>query len=270
MIDYDEASSTYDNTRGVDGAVIDLMARRGALGAALSDTAAAPEISEDEPAPHHPRPAGPRVLDFGCGTGNYLRAIRSRFRCELFGLEPSVEMRARAVAKNSGLKIEKGDHSSIPFEDSSFDFIYMTDVIHHVPDLDLLFESLARIMIRGGLACVVTESWAQIEARWYNAYFPSLAGIEKARYPDIGEIERRAGMAGLGRAGTELVDYPGPRAIDEDFLRMVGERNYSMFRLLADAELETGLAVMGTELGRTFITPEAGLTLVWLQKGGEL
>ncbi len=261
MIDYDEASATYDNTRDVDGAVIDQMARRGALGAAKADVAAATGAS---------LPDRPRVLDFGCGTGNYLRVIRARYDCELYGLEPSDEMRARSIAKNPGLRIEKGDHSFIPFEDALFDFIYMTDVIHHVPDLDLLFENLARILPSGGLACVVTESWAQIDARWYNAFFPSLVGIEKARYPDIVEIARRAKMAGLDTAGMDSLPQLVPGVIDANFLRLVGERNYSMFRLLAEAELETGLAAMGTELGGIFVTPEAGLTLVWLQKGGKL
>jgi len=268
MIDYDEASRNYDNTRGVDLAVIHRMASRGALGADIRSDVPAPAISETAPTSPFLRAAKPRVLDFGCGTGNYLRAISARFDCQLYGLEPSDEMRAKAIAKNPGLRIEKGDHSRIPYADASFDFVFMTDVIHHVPDLDLLFEGLAKILNEGGLTCIVTESWAQIEARWYNAYFPSLAGNEKARYPDIVEIEQRAGMAGLGRAGTELVDNPGPRVIDGEFLRMAGERNFSMFRLLAEVEFEAGYAAMKADLGRTYTTPGAGTTLVWLIKGG--
>jgi SAM-dependent methyltransferase len=247
VIDYDEASTTYDNTRGVDEAVIGSMAARGAF------------------SPRGGVPA--RVLDFGCGTGSYLRAIRSRFGCELLGLEPSDEMRARAAAKNPGLAVEKGDHANLPFAAGSFDFIYMTDVIHHVPDLGPLFEGLARILAGGGLACVVTESWAQIEARWYNAYFPSLAASEKARYPDIIEIARRASMAGLGPARGEVEPNPGPHRLDEAFLRMVAERNYSMFRLLDEGEYRAGLAAMRSDLGRSFPSPGAGQTLVWLSKG---
>jgi SAM-dependent methyltransferase len=244
MIDYDEASGSYDNTRGIDEAVIEAMERRGALAPAA------------------------RVLDFGCGTGNYLRAISRRFGCGLCGLEPSDEMRAKAIAKNPGLRIEKGDHSSLPFEDGGFDLVYMTDVIHHVPDLDLLFEGLGAKLSPGGLVCVATESWGQIDARWYNAYFPSLAAVEKARYPDIDEIAQRAMMAGLGGAGDDTLSCPGPRAVDRDFLRTVGERNYSMFRLLPEEEYEAGYAAMRSDLGRSFLSPGAGQTLVWLRKGG--
>jgi SAM-dependent methyltransferase len=246
MIDYDAASGTYDNTRGADEAVIRMMEARGAFS----------------------RTERPRVLDFGCGTGNYLRAFSERFDCELVGLEPSDEMRAKALSKNPGLRIEKGDHACLPFEDGTFDLIYMNDVIHHVPDLDLLFEGIAAKLAAGALACVATESWEQIEARWYNRYFPSLAGSEKARYPDLGEIAHRAAMAGLDPAGNEAEANPGPHAVDDRFLRMVGERNYSMFRLLSEDEYEIGCAAMRADRGRTFMSPGAGQTLVWLSKGG--
>jgi SAM-dependent methyltransferase len=259
MIDYDEASGSYDNTRGIDEAVIEAMASRGVFGGAAAGRGDARGRAPGSP--------GPRVLDFGCGTGNYLRAIRARFGCELCGLEPSDEMRARAIAKNPGLRIEKGDHSRSPFEDGSLDFVYMTDVIHHVSDLDLLFEGLRAKLRPGGLACVATESRGKIAARWYNAYFPSLAAAEKARYPDIAEIAQRAMMAGLGSAGDDILDNPGPRKLDAEFLRMVGERNYSMFRLLPEEEYEAGYAAMRSDLGRTFLSPGAGQTLVWLEKG---
>jgi SAM-dependent methyltransferase len=244
MIDYFEASKTYDNTRSTDESVIELMARRGAF------------------AP------GSRVLDFGCGTGNYLSEMGGRFGCELFGAEPSAGMRERARAKNPGLRIEEGDHGGLPYDDGFFDLIYMTDVIHHVPDLELLFGTLAAKLARGGRICVATESWRQIDGRWYNAYFPSLAGNEKGRYPDLATIEACAGSAGLRSAGVDVKGNPGPHAVDKAFLRMVGEKNYSMFRMLGEAEYEAGYAALRRDEGRSFLSPGAGESLLWLEKGG--
>jgi SAM-dependent methyltransferase len=243
-IDYSQASRSYDNTRQSDDTVIELMSRRGVFA------------------------KGRRVLDFGCGTGNYLAALVRLEACELFGLEPSEAMREIARAKCPACRIVKGDHASIPFDDGFFDFIYMTDVVHHVPDLDLLFESLHSKLAAGGLACVVTESREQIDARWYNAYFPSLAGSEKARYPDPAEIDRRAAMAGFRSAETEVKENPGPHVLDGAFLRMVGEKNYSMFRLLGEAEYESGYAAMRRDAGKNFLSPGAGETLLWFAKGG--
>jgi SAM-dependent methyltransferase len=241
MIDYSEASATYDNTRRSDAAVIGLMERRGAFA------------------------SGNRVLDFGCGTGNYLSEIAARFDCELLGLEPSEAMREKARAKNPGLRIEGGDHCGMPFEKGSFDLIYMTDVIHHVPDLDLLFETLYSRLKPGGRVCVLTESWEQIDRRWYNAYFPSLAAREKTRYPDLPRIAERAETAGFGLLCVDAMERPGPHFIDEGFLGMVGERNYSMFRMLGKAEYEAGYGAMLRDRGKSFSSPGAGESLVWLE-----
>jgi SAM-dependent methyltransferase len=252
VIDYAVASSTYDNTRNASSPVVELMAARGAFARRGSGPGA--------------RKA--RVLDFGCGTGNYLAELSRLFDCELFGLEPSEAMAEKARAKNPGIVVEKGDHASLPFSEGFFDFIYMTDVVHHVPDLDLLFENLHAKLAPGGLVCIVTESHVQIEARWYNAYFPSLAGNEKSRYPDIAELELRASMAGFISAEAEVEPHPGPQVLDEAFLRMVGEKNYSMFRLLGEAEYEGGYTAMKRDAGRSFLSPGAGETLLWLKKGG--
>jgi len=243
MIDYSRASETYDNTRSSSDIVVELMGRRG--------------VFEN----------GRKVLDFGCGTGNYIAAISARYDCEIFGLEPSDEMRGKALSKNPGLRIEGGDHCGMPFEKGSFDFIYMTDVIHHVPDLDLLFETLFSRLRAGGRVCVLTESWKQIERRWYNAYFPSLAGNEKMRYPDIASIAERAKMSGFALLSVDVKENPGPHAIDERFLRMVGERNYSMFRMLSAAEYEAGYKAMRRGIGKSFSSPGAGESLVWLEGG---
>jgi SAM-dependent methyltransferase len=242
MIDYAKASVTYDNSRRPDDDVIELMGRRGVF-------------ERDR-----------RVLDFGCGTGNYIAEISARSECEIFGLEPSDGMREKANAKNPGVRIEKGDHSRIPFESEHFDFIYMTDVIHHVCDLNLLFESLFSKLKRGALACIVTESWEQIEARWYNCYFPSLPANEKARYPDIAEIAQCARMAGFGLLSVDVKDNAGLHIIDDAFLRMVGEKNYSMFRMLSEAEYESGYAAMRRDTGKSFSSPGAGESLIWLEK----
>jgi len=86
---------------------------------------------------------GRTILDFGCGTGNYMYAIKKLTTAEIYGVEPSDDMREKALSK--GLNVRNGDHSVIPFGDGFFDFIYMTDVIHHVQDLKIMFSEFFRI-----------------------------------------------------------------------------------------------------------------------------
>jgi SAM-dependent methyltransferase len=107
-------------------------------------------------------------------------------------------MRQIAQNKNPEIVIKDGNHEDIPFNDCFFDFIlFMTDVIHHIPDLDLLFSSFHRKLKESALVCILTSSHKQIEARWYNEYFPSLSENKKRRYPDIEEIITKAKNNGL-------------------------------------------------------------------------
>lgn len=83
-----------------------------------------------------------KILDFGCGTGNFACALKKITNANIYGVEPADEMRQKAIDKNAGVIFEKGYHEKIPFSDNFFDFIYMTDVIHHIPDINLMFKEL--------------------------------------------------------------------------------------------------------------------------------
>jgi len=175
-------------------------------------------------------------------------------------------MRARAVEKNVAVHIKPGDHRKVPFGGDTFDFGFMIDVIHHVPELALMFGELRRVLKSGGLLCVVTESHEQIESRFYNVYFPSLAANERRRYPEIQSIVRSAVASGFIHEETEVLPAFLPMTVTDQFLKNVEEKNYSMFRLLDEREFADGLTRARKDQGRTFEATGAGDTLIWLRK----
>jgi len=240
-IDYGTASATYDNTRGVDDGLIDCFARRVAFSPSTS------------------------VLDFGCGTGNFLQRMRQRFACRCCGVEPSAEMAGRARAKDAEIDVRSGNHAQVPFADEYFDFAFMTDVVHHVPNRRVMFSELRRVLKPGGRLCVVTESHAQIDGRFYNRYFPSLAANEKRRYPDLPQILRDADEAGLMASQVETRHGPATRFITEAWMRNVREKNYSMFRLLEPQEFARGLADLQADVGRACASA-GGESLLWWRR----
>jgi ubiquinone/menaquinone biosynthesis C-methylase UbiE len=242
MIDYDAASQTYDHTRKHSNKVMKCFARR------------VPFTKETA------------ILDFGCGTGNYLNSLQMAFACRCCGVEPSEGMRAIAVGKNRSLDVRPGDHTNVPFADGTFDFAFMTDVIHHVPDLSLMFLELHRVLKSGAYLCVVTESHEQIQHRFYNRYFPSLVFNEKRRYPEIRGVVDIAVQSGLTYEDTELLPTSSPATITSGFVKNVEEKNFSMFRLLDDREFIDGLERIRKDIGRNVELAGAGRTLIWLRK----
>ena len=242
MINYNNASRTYDHTRTHSDRIIDRFASRARF---TQETA---------------------ILDFGCGTGSYLDRLQRAHGARCCGVEPSEGMRARAVAKNAALEVRSGDHRSVPFSGDTFDFVYMTDVIHHVPDLSGMFRELWRVLKSGGLLCVVTESHEQIQSRFYNEYFPSMAEKERRWYPEIQRLVRSAVASGFIHEETEVLPAVLPMIVTDQFLQNVEEKNYSMFRLLDKREFADGLTRARKDKGRTFEATGAGDTLIWLRK----
>jgi len=86
------------------------------------------------------------ALDIGCGTGNYTNLFQKHTQAHVYGIDPSEGMLSKARQKNSRIVFQQGTAEDIPLEDNFFDFVYMTDVIHHVGDIDRMFTEIHRVI----------------------------------------------------------------------------------------------------------------------------
>ncbi len=243
MINYDQISTTYDSVRQAD---LDLV----------NHLVVEAQISEDSD-----------VLDIGCGTGNYADLLQKVSHAHVYGVEPSEGMLTKALQKNSELVIKQGDAEHLPFGADTFDFIYMTDVIHHIPHIDVMFAELNRVLKPQAKACIVTQSHRQIDKRPITRFFPATALVDKARYPDIPQIVTSASTQNLKFLKAEPMNEGKPITLDEAFLTLVKTKGYSMLRLITDAEFREGLMRLEQQLSLGRIDAnQAGDTLVWFQK----
>lgn len=206
---------------------------------------------------------GKVILDFGCGTGNFAYAVKKLTTADIYGVEPSDGMREKALAK--GIDVRCGDHSSVPFDDNFFDFIYMTDVIHHVPDMKMMFAEFSRVLKPTGLVCILTESHRQLETRFWVKHFPATVAAEKKRYPDIPDIINAAKSVGFDEYNITVTDTDSEFIISEDFVKLVENKGYSMFRLIDESDYQSGLAALKKNFeDKTMIYSNHGETLLWL------
>ena len=246
QINYDEISKIYDDVRSAD---LDLVQ------AILSEVRVAPTT---------------QILDFGCGTGNFTTLLRQCLPEEagqVCGIDPSEGMLARAKAKSQNIDFRIGSGDSIPFENGSFDLIYMTDVIHHIRDLDRLFAELKRVLRPFGRICIATQSHRQIGLRPIAEFFPGTVIVDRKRYPDIDVIEQAGQAAGLHTYKVETLGEGQPVTIDHAFLELVEQKGYSMLHLIPIEELLAGVRLLKKHLENGPITArQAGATLVWFMK----
>ena len=101
--------------------------------------------------------AGQTVLDIGCGAGMdlLLAAKRTGPDGHAIGVDMTDAMieRARKSVATSGLRqveIRKGDATSLPIADGSIDVVNSNGVLNLVPEKELCFREIVRVLKPGG------------------------------------------------------------------------------------------------------------------------
>lgn len=201
-----------------------------------------------------------RVLDVGCGTGNYARALQEATSCAISGIEPSDQMRQRAEHAVQWTALVAGSAEVLPFQDHAFDLVYSTDVIHHVGDRAAFFAEASRILAPGGMIATVTDSRQDIARRRpLSNYFPETVAVELRRYPAMETLRAEMADAGFTVIHETHVELEYPLTD----IRGYRERAYSSLLLIPDAALQKGLTRMEQDLLAGPIAALSLYTLVW-------
>ncbi|HGE70321.1 TPA: class I SAM-dependent methyltransferase [Candidatus Poribacteria bacterium] len=73
-----------------------------------------------------------KILDIGCGRGDFLSKICREYNSTGIGIDISWGMLNFAKSNNPGVYI-MSDSGNIPFKDKSFDAVVLKGVLHHLP-----------------------------------------------------------------------------------------------------------------------------------------
>ena len=172
-----------------------------------------------------------RVLDAGCGTGNYASAIASVVGA-VTGLDVNKEMlgEAKKKAEERGLReklsLQVGELPDLPFEDETFDVVMFNQVLHHLEPLgshDLMnhrraIAEASRVLRRGGLILINACSTAQMQRGfWYHALIPqaSSRGLERTiSNQDLRESLQASGCGDISQTVPLDALLQGPASLD--------------------------------------------------------
>lgn len=103
-----------------------------------------------------PRP-GEHILDAGCGTGIFTRAVLDR-DARVTGADLSLPMLKRALARQSGRPFSGtlSDMRALPFPDNAFHRVFSMTAIEFVADAATAVSELERVTRPGGCIVVTT------------------------------------------------------------------------------------------------------------------
>ena len=207
--------------------------------------------------------ASARVLEVGCGTGNYITALVARQSCTAYGLDPSAGMLARARARPEPVTWIQGSAERLGFAEATMNLLFSVDVIHHVDDRATFYREAARTLCPGGRICTVTDSEDIIRKREIlSGYFPDTVEKEMDRYTRIAQLEAWMAAAGLGSFEVVRVEAPYQVADAQPYR----DKAYSALHLISEEAWRGGVARLERDLAQGPVRGVSRYACVWGQK----
>ncbi|MDD5495444.1 MAG: class I SAM-dependent methyltransferase, partial [Dehalococcoidia bacterium] len=148
-------------------------------------------------------PPGSLVLEAGCGTGAQTVILAPQNpQCKFTSVDisPQSLRAAQRLIKSSGIanvRFQQSDIFGLPFEDETFDHVFVCFVLEHIPHPVKALRSLKRVLRTGGSITV-------IEGDHGSAYYHPRSDAAQATIQCL--IDIQASLGGDSLIGREL--YP--------------------------------------------------------------
>jgi len=235
-IDYNRIASEYSQHRRVHPGVLAGLIRLGAID------------------------GNSKVLEVGCGTGNYAVALRTLVGCMVWAIDPSQEMLSKAKERSGEINLMLGAAEKLDFPHCFFDLVFSVDVIHHLSSQLDFFKEAYRVLNNSRKICTVTDSeWIIRHREPLSVYFPETVEIELKRYPRIVELMRIMKQLGFGEIEETMVEFPYELHDTEAYR----DRAFSSLHLVSKEAFERGIERMEQDLQHGPIKCVSRYSLLW-------
>jgi len=157
--------------------------------------ATARQLVEAEIQRRVPPPA--RVLDMGCGAGEFLEIARG-LGYQVEGID--ISRASAAICNSKGLTARAGDFLTEPFE-GKFDLITMWDVVEHLRSPETFFVRARDLLSERGFFFAKVPSFGDLSVR-VSSYVPRAAGLllgapEHVQYFDLNSLSKLLDRTGF-------------------------------------------------------------------------
>jgi len=91
------------------------------------------------------------VLDLCTGTGDIAGLISKNYKCNVKGLDFSVEMLNISKRRYPDIEFIEGDCTNLPFENNSFDFVTISFGLRNIENYDKALDEIYRVLKPNGI-----------------------------------------------------------------------------------------------------------------------
>ena len=147
-----------------------------------------------------------RVLDCGCATGGFLEYLSRKGFDKLAGFEISATYRDQAAKWKEKIKVGDMD-LSIPFPDSSADFLVADQVIEHLSKPRQAFKEARRVLGNGGFFCISVPDALRYSKNYFFDFYWFLLREHICHF-DIEHLKLLAALEGFELVTFARYDTP--------------------------------------------------------------
>jgi ubiquinone/menaquinone biosynthesis C-methylase UbiE len=186
--------------------------------------------------------AGDLVVEVGCGTGRLTLPLSAMTAARVIGLDAETRMLEVARSKDTAGRIEwvRGSAYRVPLDNGAAALAVMVMVVHLLRQRGRAFTEVRRILRPGGRLSVWTFTPRHVEEFYLNAFFPSIAVIDRPRFPSVATLSAELTRAGFESVRVDVRDEPKELDIAEVVDRVRG-RYISTLAMLPPLEYRLGL-----------------------------
>ena len=117
-----------------------------------------------------------RLLDFGCGTGEFLKVAKSN-GWQTMGMEPSHN--ARTHSDETVSRDIKASLQEVLSTEEKFDAVTLWHVLEHIEDLNTTIQNLKRILVQNGTIFIAVPNHSSWDGQHYKEHW---AGYDVPRH----------------------------------------------------------------------------------------
>ncbi len=184
-----------------------------------------------------------KIIDLGCGTGRYSGALAAHFGASVLGIDPSEQMLEQARWKDTGGRavFKQASGENLPEGDSIADMIFMSMVLHHLPDLRRTAFECRRVLRPSGGVFIRNSTVDAMQTFHYLKFFPAVRPLIEEQLPARGDIKHIFQAAGFDLYAHEIVPYQVSPSWSA-FTDKLATRSDSFLARISDADFHAGLA----------------------------
>jgi SAM-dependent methyltransferase len=182
------------------------------------------------------------VVEVGCGTGRLTLPLAAVTPARVMGVDPEAKMLDVARAKDVAGRVDwvRGSAYRLPVGGGDAALVVMVMVVHLLRQRGRAFAEARRVLRPGGRLSAWTFTPQHVEEFYLNAFFPSIAAIDRPRFPPVQTLTSELRRVGFTDVRAEVREEPRRIDIAEAVDRVRG-RYISTLSLLPPLEYRLGL-----------------------------